>query len=43
MIGLGASGSLLDRGERMMVASVWEEGERYGSSGIKRVIGWKGG
>ena len=42
VLGLGTSVSLVDKGERMTIASVSEEGERDSSSGTGGVIGWEG-
>ena len=42
-MGLGASGWLLDIGEKIGVASVYEEGEGEVSLGSCEAMGWKGG
>ena len=42
-MGLGASGWVLDIGERIGVGSVYEEGEGEVSLEIRELMGWKGG
>ena len=42
VMGMGASGSLLDKSERIVVASVYEEREGEIQLGSGETMGWKG-
>ena len=42
-MGLGISGALLERGERIRVAPVCDEAEVESSTGVWGVICWKSG